>query len=192
MWLSDIGFDGDAVVATLLNSPNQLSSVAEGDQVSLVLEEIEDWMYVVEGRVYGAFTVQVMRSQMSVDERAEHDEAWGLEFPEPSRVDLVPKWAEGGESQDPDVEHPMSENMADGLAEAVAADPESFFRTGPSGLNTLHSLALGGSQACVRVLLDKGADPRVRTQSGRTARELAAMLGWPRVVELLRSVEEAD
>jgi ankyrin repeat protein len=83
----------------------------------------------------------------------------------------------------------MSENMASGLKEAVEKDPRTFFEVGDAGLNTLHSLALGGSAACVRVLLGAGADPHVKAASGKTARELAAMMGWPRVVELLRDAE---
>jgi uncharacterized protein YegJ (DUF2314 family) len=203
MWLSDIEFDGEVISATLINSPNEITSVKKGDQITLRKDQIEDWMYVMAGRVYGGFTIQVLRARMSSAERRGHDEAWGFDFGEPSRVELVPNWQEKGKkgllgrlfaggappSGDPDAEHPMSENMADGLAEAVEKDRGAFFALGPAGLNTLHSLALGGSAAGVRVLLKAGADPHLKTRSGRTALELAEMMGWPRVVELLRGAE---
>ena len=47
----------------------------------------------------------------------------------------------------------------------------------------------GGSAACVRALLAAGADPHLITASGKTARDLARIMGWPRVVELLRDAE---
>jgi hypothetical protein len=186
-----------------LNSPNEITSVKKGDQIKLRKDEIEDWMYVIDGRVYGGFTVQVLRARMSSAERSAHDGAWGFTFAEPNRVDLVPNWQERGKRKllgklfargapppgDPDAEHPMSENMADGLAEAVGKDRKAFFELGVAGLNTLHSLALGGSAAGVKVLLEAGADPHAKTRSGRTARELATMMEWPRVVELLRAAE---
>lgn len=180
---SDIEFDGELISATLLNSLNEITSVKEGDQITLRKDQIEDWMYVLEGRVYGGFTIQVLRARMSSDERRGHDGAWGFTFADPNHVDLAPN------SRDPDAEHPMSENMADGLAEAIGKRREAFFALGGAGLNTLHSLALGGSLACVRVLLEAGADPHAKTRSGKTALELATMMGWPRVAELLRNAK---
>lgn len=46
----------------LLNDPNWLSSVRSGEAVELPVEELGDWMYAQGGRVYGAFTVNLMRS----------------------------------------------------------------------------------------------------------------------------------
>jgi hypothetical protein len=184
-----------------MNSPNGLTSVKKGDHITLSKDHIEDWMYVMEGHVYGGFTIQVLRARMSPAERRAHDGAWGFDFAEPSRVDLVPDWQKreqkgllgrlfaGGTPlpADPDAEHPMSENMAAGLAAAVGKDRDAFFELGEAGLNGLHSLALGGSTAGVKVLLEAGADPHMTTRNGRTALELATMMGWPRVVELLRN-----
>jgi uncharacterized protein YegJ (DUF2314 family) len=183
MWLGDVGFDGDVIAATLLNAPNRLRSVREGERIVLPPDKLEDWMYVMDGRVYGGFTIQAMRLAMSPAERRGHDEAWGFEFGDPNQVPLVP-----GSSAEPDAEHPMSENMAQKLAEAIDANPAGFLaQADEHGLTTLHSLALGGSAACVRVLLARGADPSRRTVSGKTARDLAERMGWPRVVELLRA-----
>jgi len=81
---------------------------------------------------------------------------------------------------DPDAEHPMSENMMRVLADDIDTNPEAFPRgTDPSGLTTLHSLALGGSAARVRVLLEKGADPSARTNSGKTALDVAEQIPGP-------------
>ena len=209
MWLSEIDFNGEVVEATLLNSPNHLETVEAGDRFTFKLQELQDWMYVMGGRLYGGFTIQVLRSQMSPAERKAHDQAWGFDFPPPERVELVPDWdnqqrkpsalgrlfgkTSPASATDPEREHPMSENMAEKFAEAIAANPEAFFTLDESGLSSLHSLALGGSAAGVRALLAAGADPRLKTaHTGRTARDLAEMMGWPRVVELLRAAENAN
>lgn len=201
MWLSEIRFNGERIVATLINVPNRLRSVRQGDEFDLQLNQLEDWMYVMQGRMFGGYTIQRLRATMSAAARRNHDEAWGFTFPEPPQVELVPNWAgvskpgwlrrflraSSEPSTHPDDEHPMSENMAAGFAQAVDKDPQGFLQScDDDGLTTLHSLALGGSAAGVRVLLEKGADPRARTKAGHTALDLAELMGWSRVADLLR------
>ncbi len=108
MWLGDVTFDGDVLEATLLNRPNTVRSVAEGDRVPLSLDRLEDWMYAMSGQVYGGHTVGVLRTRMTPDARRDHDDAWGFDFGDPSAIRLVPAWP-GNATHDPDVEHPMSE-----------------------------------------------------------------------------------
>src|SRR5262249_31733750 len=86
MWLSEIDFDGQFVSGVLLNSPNWLKSVKEGDRVRIPPGQISDWMYVLNGDVYGAYTVNLLRSRMGRQELRQHDEAWGLNFGDPHRV----------------------------------------------------------------------------------------------------------
>lgn len=182
MWLSELEFDGESIAATLMSSPHRLTSLREGDAISLRLDQVEDWIYVAGGRCYGGFTIQVLRSRMTPSERQAHDEAWGFAFPDP---DLVAVCAYA----DRELEHPVSEAMAKDLAAAIEGDRKSFLELGASGLSTLHSLALGGSAACVKVLLSAGADPRMKTKHGKTALQLAELMGWPRVAEILREAE---
>src|SRR5262245_4785605 len=65
MWIGDIDFDGDVLSGTLLNSPNWLSSVRKDNHVSVPFSHLTDWMMTVNGRAYGGFTVNLMRSRMS-------------------------------------------------------------------------------------------------------------------------------
>lgn len=201
MWLGDVLFDGERIRATLLNQPNHLRSLHKGDLVTVRLAEIEDWMYGMNGRAYGGFSVQAMRKRMRAPDRKRHDDAWGYDFGDFETVEVVPNWnakkpgvlgklfgsAPPAAPSDPDAEHPMSENMAGKLAEAIDRQPDAFLRqVDDDGMTTLHSLALAGSAAGVRVLLEKGADTRAKTKAGKTALDLAEALGWPRVVALLR------
>lgn len=133
MWLSEVDFDGRFVSGVLLNAPNWLKTVKEGDAVRIALGEINDWMYAISGEVFGAYTVNLMRSRMGRKERQEHDAAWGLNFGDPSNIRVAPEPKKGGGllknwfgSQKADTgEHPMSENMASSLKDQLAKD-QSF------------------------------------------------------------------
>jgi uncharacterized protein YegJ (DUF2314 family) len=186
MWVGEVDFDGQAVSGVLLNAPNWLTSVQAGDPARLPLGEIADWMYVVNGEAYGAFTVNLIRSRMGRREREEHDAAWGLDFGDPKAIRLVPQkehWFGGGKVETQ--EHPMSEAMAPKLREQLAKDPAMLHGTDDGGWTLLHHQALAGSAATVKVLLECGADPNAVTAHGMTPVQLARSLGWDNVVALL-------
>src|SRR5271163_2228935 len=64
MWLGEVDFDGQFVSGVLLNAPNWLKTVQPGDSARIPLGELNDWMYAVSGEVFGAYTVNLMRSRM--------------------------------------------------------------------------------------------------------------------------------
>lgn len=181
MWVVELSFDGETIEGTLLNRPDTLRTIRQGSKVKVPLNQITDWMYVMSNKAYGGFSVDVIRRGLSEAERAGHDQAWGLDFGPVGEVALTDEWG----AADPDVEHPMSENMREKLEEAVAADPEAFMNPGPTGMTTLHEMALAGSLASVEVLLKHGADPSLKDAGGRTAGDLAVAIGWNRVAERL-------
>jgi Uncharacterized protein conserved in bacteria (DUF2314) len=43
------------------------------DSARIPLGEISDWMYVISGEVFGAYTVNLLRSRVGRQERQEHD-----------------------------------------------------------------------------------------------------------------------
>ena len=178
MWISDVRFDGTTVSGTLLNDPHDLRSVRAGDAVSAGMDRLADWMYVREGIVFGGFTVDVIRQGMSDGERAQHDDAWGLDFGPPGEVALTP-------FDDDEAEHPMSANMAPTLAEEIDGNP-SLLAPGEDGSTMLHDMALGGSAAIIEVLLAKGADPAARRADGKTPADLAEAMGWTALAQRLR------
>jgi uncharacterized protein YegJ (DUF2314 family) len=192
MWLSDVDFDGQVVSGVLMNAPNWLKTIKEGDPARLPLGQISDWMYAISGEVFGAFTVNLLRSRMGRGERQEHDNAWGLNFGDPTRIRVAPEPNKGGllkrwfgKRQADTGEHPMSENMAASLKEQLAKDPSLVSATDDRGWTLLHQEALAGSAATVKVLLAAGADPKAVTKHGMTPMQLAKSLGWDNVVALL-------
>ncbi|MBX9696227.1 MAG: DUF2314 domain-containing protein [Cyanobacteria bacterium] len=204
MWLDEVDFDGKMVSGKLINSPNWLKSCKIGDSKRIAIGEISDWMYSIYGRVFGAHTVNLMRSRMSPRERKEHDEAWGLEFGDPNDVRVIfspeadkprtkglgglfgKKKSEEPTSQpDLDAEHPMSESMAESLKDSLSRNPAMVYEKDDRGWTLLHQEALAGNTATVKVLLEHGADPKLRTDHGMTARDLAQTLQWNQLMLLL-------
>ncbi len=203
MWLDEIDFDGKYISGTLINSPNWLQGWKAGDKANVQVDEISDWMYAIRGRVYGAYTVNLMRARMSADERHEHDEAWGLDFGDPNDIQICcapvaekPKGIGGFFSKkksevsppgDPSAEHPMSESMAESLKESLSENPALVHEKDDRGWTILHQEALAGNTATVKVLLAHGADRNLRTNHGMTPQALAQSLGWDKLAMLLAS-----
>jgi uncharacterized protein YegJ (DUF2314 family) len=193
MWLTEVDFDGQFVSGVLLNSPNWLKTVKEGDSARLALGAISDWMYAISGEVFGAYTVNLLRSRMGRQERQEHDGAWGLNFGEPTRIRVAPEPNKGGgflknwfgNRQADTQEHPMSEAMASSLKDRLAKDRSLVSAKDDRGWTFLHQEALAGSAPTVKVLLEAGADPNAVTNHGMTPLQLANSLGWDKVAALL-------
>ena len=131
MRMSDVGFDERHLTATLLNDPDTLKSVREGQTLTVAPKDVCDWLCVVGDEVCGGFTIDAMRSGMSRSERKAHDAAWGFDFGPVGIVDVVPRsyggrkparsgWL-GGKPRPQDyaeltrTEHPMSVNMREPL-----------------------------------------------------------------------------
>lgn len=185
MWVGELDFDGKLISGKLLNTPNWLHSVTQGQRVEVPIEGITDWIYAQGGRAYGAFTVHEMRKGMSTRERAEHDAAWGFEFGDPSAPMVLPARYPPPPYPPPPADHPMSINMAPSVREAVQKNRALLNEPDERGFTMLHSLALAGSAIGVSTPLEEGADRTLRTRHGMTARDLAATLSWDPVLRVL-------
>jgi uncharacterized protein YegJ (DUF2314 family) len=174
MWVSEVAFDGKSVKGELLNDPNKLKSVRAGDLVEQPLGRLFDWIYALDGTAHGAFSVNVLRRRMKLDERAAHDEAWGYDFGDPAKV-----WTTT------DAEHPMALNAAPDLVERLKSGALKPNEAAADGWTWLHRLSLAGATACVEGLLANGADARLKTGHGLTALDLAQSLDWAGVIALL-------
>lgn len=202
MWITDIDFDGEMVSGSLANAPNWLKNVAQGDHVAVPLSRIGDWMFAIAGKIHGGFTVHVMRSRMSAQERRAHDEAWGLEFGD--RAVVVHAGSDTGgrtgllgrlfSTKGSDVaaceaaamlDHPMSINVESSVRETLASQPEMVHQRDDDGWTILHRESLAGNRNIVRVLLEHGADRACRTPEGFTALDLARRLDWTGTIEVL-------
>ncbi|UUW08864.1 DUF2314 domain-containing protein [Flavobacterium plurextorum] len=182
MWINDINFDGDTIYGTLVNQPDELTNVNNGDEVQIPVNQISDWLFAIEGKTYGAFTIHVMRSEMSEDERKEHDKAWGLEFGDYSDIQVVSDQKEKPENL---VEHPMSKNMKDSLVDFLKNNPNELTSKDELGYTFLHLETIAGNQSSVEILLQSGADTKAKTNNGKTALDFAKQLNWEHLIPLL-------
>ena len=202
MWVGDVDFDGETLSGELLNAPNWLASVRQGDAVRAPFSLLRDWMMTSDGVAYGGFSVNQIRARMNNKERKEHDEAWGLDFGDPAAVRVeIQRTGESksglfsglfGRSKSSDKaegfrDHPMCVNMLEKYGTQIAGDP-SLARSvldEESGFTLLHSEALAGNLGMVKLVVAHGADVGQRTKSGRTASELARSIGWPEIADYL-------
>ena len=143
---------------------------------------MSDWLFAIDGRAYGGFSVQAMRSRMQKDELAEHDAAWGLDFGDFKDILVVFEQKEHPENL---IEHPMSKNMRDQVEKYIKEHPSMVTDTDEFGFTQLHHEALAGNLTIVNLLLENGANKNARTKSGKTAAELAKQIGWSEIAKVL-------
>ncbi|HAA21415.1 MAG TPA: hypothetical protein DCR93_06055 [Cytophagales bacterium] len=175
MWVNNINFDGELISGELANAPHQLTNIKQGATVMRPLDLLGDWMFSVLGKTHGGFSVQEQRRQMDAQQRKAHDEAWGLDFGDPEDVLIVYK-----QKEEPDNlgEHPMSKNMEEKVREFLVNYPDEITHVDELGQTMLHREAIAGNLTAVRILLEKGADKSLRSQSGKTPQAYAQAMGW--------------
>ena len=203
MWINEVHFDGNNVMGVLVNEPNEITNVACGDFVSVPLNQVSDWLFAMTEskpkkklfglmtsneteevlRTYGAFTIQAMRSEMSTEEREQHDTAWGMDFGDYNDIVYVHEQKTKPENL---VEHPMSKNMRPKLMEYFQTNPAEVLASDENGHTILHSEAIAGNLNSVEVLLAMGADKHAKTKEGETALDLAQKLDWNHLIPVLQ------
>lgn len=201
MWVTDVDFDGQTLSGVLMNEPEWVSSINAGDPVSVPLTRLNDWVYVLGGRVFGGFTIDALRCGMSSAERIEHDQAWGLDFGEAGTVMLVPPakgkspvrftrtLASVADKRALNTlerrEHPMGLNAQSAVEEGLREDPALVTDYDEEGWQMIHREALAGNCNVVITLLHSGADPATTNRNGHDVLTLARLAGWPRIIEVL-------
>ncbi|ULJ63602.1 DUF2314 domain-containing protein [Wielerella bovis] len=188
MWLNEIDFDGIHISGTLVNEPHELTIVSAGERIEgLPVDAISDWMFLCQDVVYGGFTVQAARVQMDEAERAEHDEAWGLNFGEAGKTLLVYEQEAHPENVQ---EHPMCVNMVEKWREHLQQNADLPTESNERGYTLLHTEAIAGNAPLVALLLAHGADPKAQTDEGYTAADFARHLQWQNVLVALDEVAD--
>lgn len=183
MWINDVYFDGDYVSGTLINDPDTLTNVNNGDAVRVELDQVSDWLFSSQGKTYGGFTIHQLRSGMSEKERQEHDDAWGLDFGDFNKIQVVYDQEAHPENL---IEHPMSINMKDSFTQFLQQYPQEITFADEDGYTLLHKETIAGNKTSVEILLQNQADATRKTNSGKTALDFAQQLGWEHLIPVLQ------
>lgn len=189
MWVGNVKFDGLKVSGDLLNDPKWIDGIGSGDRIVMGFNDIDDWIYSIDGMVYGAYTVNAMRLKMNSARRRVHDDAWGLEFGDPREIRIVPDSYLNKDSRNKDEyeigEHPMSENMAAKIDSALSENPTIVNQIDENGWTMLQYEALAGNLTPVKLLLKYGADKMIENPNGFTAIDLAEVMKWHKITDVL-------
>lgn len=204
MWVGDLDFDGTNLYGVLVNTPNWLTSVKEGDAISVPFSQVTDWILVALGKAYGAFTVHAIREGMKPKERIAHDEAWGLDFGDFNNVRFILDYSNPAPASSPKKgmlgglfgskasapvepkhempskfeDHAMCKNLLPQVKDFIEKNPESVHEADQIGLTLLHREALAGNAGIVKLLLQNKANPFAKTPNGDTPASLARKIGW--------------
>lgn len=198
--MNELQFNGQKMTGTLMNEPNWVTGLEPGQSIQFPLNKISDWMYAIYGKVYGAYTVNVMRAQMPRGERSAHDNAWGLDFGDPQTVEIFYKdqpkkslfsFFQKSEPLVSDAElmnqeHPMCINMAEGYGEQLQESREVLSQKDEHGNTMLHTDSLAGNALVVQLFLQHGADPTQANNFGQTPMDLAKIFKWANVAKVLQ------
>jgi uncharacterized protein YegJ (DUF2314 family) len=64
IWANNVVRSGDMVAATINNDPRDIADLKRGQRVNVPISRITDWMYVRDGKFYGAQTLRAVLSRM--------------------------------------------------------------------------------------------------------------------------------
>jgi uncharacterized protein YegJ (DUF2314 family) len=80
LWVNDPLYQDGQFSGILANEPLYIAGLDLGDEVTVDAADITDWMIVNGDRMYGGFTIYVLRAKMNEDERSDFDAESGLTF----------------------------------------------------------------------------------------------------------------
>jgi len=69
IWLSDISYDGNLFKGTIGNDVYYVPNLKYGDPVTVLRDNISDWMIVENGKMIGGYTIRVLYCRMSPREQ---------------------------------------------------------------------------------------------------------------------------
>lgn len=73
LWIGDVKFDGTNFHGRLDNQPTELLTWKKGDAVTVLTNELSDWLYHEDGLIVGGFTLRVMRQSVTGKEAQDFD-----------------------------------------------------------------------------------------------------------------------
>ena len=73
IWLADVKFNGNRFVGSVDNRPMFIKDLKIGERESVNPDEVIDWSYVEDGHLVGGYTIRVLYSELSPEEKADFE-----------------------------------------------------------------------------------------------------------------------
>jgi len=80
LWANEVKFDGKQFTGKVANEPQFVKTVKFGQPITLKPEEIDDWMYVEDGKLKGGYTIRCQRNMLQGADRKKFDEQFKFKF----------------------------------------------------------------------------------------------------------------
>ena len=78
LWLSDLSYKNNLFIGVVGNEPVYVKTIQMGDQISVSIADISDWMIIEENRLLGGFTIHALRNNLTPSEREKFDNELGF------------------------------------------------------------------------------------------------------------------
>jgi uncharacterized protein YegJ (DUF2314 family) len=80
IWLSDVQYQDGKYSGILNNEPEYVIEYKIGDKVEVDDREISDWMYIENGKLFGGYSIKLLRDRMTESERKQFDAESGMQI----------------------------------------------------------------------------------------------------------------
>lgn len=80
IWLSNIEYKDGKYWGVLDNEPEYITEYKIGDKIEVDNSKISDWMYLKNGKLFGGYTIKLLRSRMTENEKDQFDAESGMQI----------------------------------------------------------------------------------------------------------------
>ena len=69
LFVRDIQIEGNTISGTLASPPQIITHLSKDEELNFTLDKVSDWFYVIDGKGHGGYTLRLILSRMSDQER---------------------------------------------------------------------------------------------------------------------------
>jgi uncharacterized protein YegJ (DUF2314 family) len=80
LWINEIQFANKKFTGKIANQPQFAKTVKYGQTITIEEEDVDDWMYVEDGKLKGGYTIRAQREMMQASERPKFDAQFKFKF----------------------------------------------------------------------------------------------------------------
>src|SRR2546430_16715644 len=73
IWIRGVTFDGKNFHGAVDNRPVEVANTHLGQRVTVAPKDVDDWSFVKDGKLIGAYTTRVLYARLTPEEKAEYD-----------------------------------------------------------------------------------------------------------------------